>query len=82
MADRKTKMSQSGAQYWQSDTARKNQEATPGATEMADLIRQALAEKVKSGEVSPQRAGRFSAKRFSDSVDDTYKVKYSKKGKK
>jgi len=75
MADRKTKRSRSGAQFWQSDKNRKDRLEAGGGMEMDDLIRQALSEKMMSGDISPTRAGEFSADQFFDSVEDAYKKK-------
>ena len=81
MAERiyKTKRSGTGAQFYQSDKNRKDRLKAKGGTEMDDLIRQALTEKVISGDISATRAGEFSANQFFDSLDDAYKKKGKKK---
>jgi len=77
---KKTKTSRTGAQYYQSDRQRKARlNAKPGSrTEMDDLIRQALMEKVYSGELSPERAGNMNSGVFIDSIDDAYRSKRKK----
>lgn len=79
MADRKTKTSRTGAQYYQSDRNREARLKAGGSrTEMEELIRQALREKVQSGEVSPKRVGEMNANLFIDSIDDAYRSKRKK----
>ena len=76
---KKTKTSETGAQYYQSDRNRKARlKVGGGRTEMDDLIRQAVREKMLSGEISPERAGEMDAGQFIDSIDDAYSSKRKK----
>ena len=62
-----------GAQFYQSDReAKARKKAGGSSTEMEDLIDQALSERMRSGEMTPQTAGRTKANLFLDSINDAY----------
>ena len=74
MADRKTKTSASGAQFYQSDANKKARLAAKGTrTDLEKDLYDATSKKMYAGEMTPEQAGDMRAKVFIDSVFDAVK---------
>ena len=74
MADRKTKPSASGAQFYQSDAEKKARLAAgAGKTETEKAINKALREKLLAKEMTSKETGTMGANVFVDSVEDAIK---------
>tara|TARA_R110000796_G_scaffold54348_4_gene127058 strand:- start:10196 stop:10606 length:411 start_codon:yes stop_codon:yes gene_type:complete len=74
MAEKTTKTSRTGAQFYQSDKEKKERLKRGGKeTKTESAINEALLEKVLSGEMTTKEAGRMGANVFIDSVEDVHR---------
>ena len=74
MAEKTTKTSRTGAQFYQSDQEKKERLRRGGRnTETEKAINEALLKKVLSGEMTSKEAAKLSTNVFADSVEDVHR---------
>ena len=74
MAEKTTKTSRTGAQFYQSDKEKEERLRRGGGdTKTESAINKALLKKVLSGEMTAKEAGRLGASVFIDSVEDVHR---------